>query len=87
MEAPGASPGIEPLIPLLMVPAWDHNWWLVAAVAGTFSVTTVVTMTGAAALGTLGLQLPMLQGVERYANLLAGAAIAGSGLAVKLLGI
>lgn len=77
----------EPLIPLLMAPAWEHDWWLVAAVAGLFCATTVLTMMAAALVGTLGLRLRPFRGVERYAHVLAGGAIASSGLAIQVLGI
>ena len=77
----------EPLIPLLMAPAWNHDWWAVAAVAVLFSVATISMMVGMAAVGSLGLRLVPLKGVERYANALAGTAIFGSGLAIQVLGI
>ena len=77
----------EPLIPLLMAPAWEHDWTLVAAVGGLFAGTTILTMMGAVAVGFLGLRLPVFDGIERYANVLAGAAIAASGLAIQVLGI
>ena len=77
----------EPLIPLLMAPAWEHDWTLVAAVAGLFGVTTILTMMGMAAIGTVGLRLRPFQAAERYAHVLAGGAIASSGLAIQVLGI
>ena len=46
----------EPLIPVLMVPAFDQDWWLVAQVAGLFAVSTIGTMLIMATLGTLGLR-------------------------------
>ncbi len=77
----------EPLIPLLMAPAWEHDWWAVAAVAGLFAGTTILTMMGMALVGTLGLSLKAFDGVERYAHMLAGGAIASSGVAIQVLGI
>jgi len=77
----------EPLIPVLMVPAFEQDFLLVAQVAVVFSVTTVALMTGMAVLGAVGLRLAPLTAVERYGNVLAGGAIAGSGVAIQLLGI
>jgi len=77
----------EPLIPVLMVPAFKHDWVLVGLVAAVFSVTTIAIMTAMSILGSLGLSLLPLRTVERYSNVGAGAAIAGSGLAIQFLGI
>ena len=77
----------EPLIPLLMAPAWEHDWRAVAAVAGLFAGTTVLTMMLAAGIGSMGLRLSIFDGLERYAHALAGGAIATSGLAIQVLGI
>lgn len=77
----------EPLIPVLMVPAFEQDWWLVAQVAGLFSLSTIGTMLVMATIGTMGLRLAPLQAVERYGNLAAGFAILASGLAIQFLGI
>ena len=77
----------EALIPMLMVPAAEHNWLWVALVAGAFGITTVATMMGVVAVGFLGLSLPAMKGLEKYSNVAAGAAIAMSGLAIQVLGI
>jgi hypothetical protein len=77
----------EPLIPLLMAPAWQYDWFGVAAVAITFSVTTITMMVGMAALGSLGLKLVSIEKVHRYAHVLAGLAIFSSGMAIQVLGI
>ncbi|MFT5429810.1 MAG: nickel/cobalt exporter [Myxococcota bacterium] len=77
----------EPLIPLLMYPAFEHNWLLVGGVAGVFALTTITTMVGMAIFGVLGLRMVSLPSLERYANVLAGAAITFSGLAILFLGI
>jgi hypothetical protein len=77
----------EPLIPVLMVPAFEQDWWLVAQVAGLFSVSTIGTMLVMATIGTMGLKLAPLKSVERYGNLAAGFAILASGLAIQFLGI
>ena len=77
----------EPLIPLLMAPAWQYDWFGVAAVATTFSVTTIAMMVGMAALGSLGLKFVSVEKVHRYAHVLAGLAIFSSGMAIQVLGI
>ena len=78
----------EPLIPVLMAPAFAHDWVLVAQVTGLFASVTIATMVAAALVGTAGLGLaPAGARLDRYANLLAGGAIACSGLAIQLLGI
>lgn len=77
----------EALIPLLIVPAAQHNWFLVCGVTLLFSVVTVLTMVGATAIGFYGLSFVRLKAFERYANTLAGLTIAISGLAIQVLGI
>ncbi|MGC6491752.1 MAG: hypothetical protein ACON5B_02845 [Myxococcota bacterium] len=77
----------EPLIPLLMVPAVEHDWWLVAEVSALFAGFTIITMVTMAWLGTLGLRLVPAKAVETWGNVAAGGAIAASGLAIQLLGI
>ena len=77
----------EPLIPVLMAPAFEQDWWLVAQVTAVFSLVTIGVMVGMAVAGTLGLRLAPLRAVERYGNVAAGAAIALSGVAIRALGI
>jgi ABC-type nickel/cobalt efflux system permease component RcnA len=77
----------EPLIPLLMVPAFEHDWWLVVEVSTLFAVVTIGTMMTMAYLGTLGLRMVSVRSVEKYSNVMAGGAITMSGMAIQLLGI
>jgi sulfite exporter TauE/SafE len=77
----------EPLIPLLMVPAFAHNWAAVALVSAVFGLTTIGTMLAVVSLGFYGLRLPVFSRIERHAHVIAGLTIAASGLAVKALGI
>ena len=77
----------EPLIPVLMAPAFQQDLVLVLQVAGLFAVTTIATMVGAALVASAGLQLAPLGRLERYSHVGAGAVIASSGLAIQILGI
>lgn len=77
----------EALIPMFMVPAYEHNWSLVVAVAAIFSVVTVVTMLAAVAIGLYGFSFLPMRMLDRHANTMAGLAIAGTGLGIQLLGV
>ena len=77
----------EPLIPLLMVPAMDLGLWAVLPVTLAFGLTTIGTMLIVVTAGYYGLQLAGVRRLEAHANVLAGLAIAASGLAIQLLGI
>lgn len=77
----------EALIPLLMIPAYQHHWSLVAGVTVLFSFVTVLTMLASVAAVFYGLKFVPTKKLERNANVLAGLAIAGSGLAIQMLGI
>ncbi len=76
----------EALIPLLMTPAWAHDWWVVFGVTAAFSIVTIGTMVGMVALGVTGLKWVPLKKFEQHAQFLAGMAIATSGLAIQVLG-
>ena len=77
----------EPLIPVLMAPAFAHDWWLVAEVTGIFAAVTIGSMVSMAVIGAKGLSFARFDGIERYSGVLAGSAIAASGLAIQFLGI
>ena len=77
----------EPLIPLLMFPAASHAWGTVAAVSGLFAFTTIATMMLMVLVLSYGLRLPRFRGLEHHAHTIAGVTIAGSGLAIQVLGI
>lgn len=77
----------EALIPMFMVPAYEHNWSLVVSVAVVFSTVTIATMISAVAVGLYGFSFLPLRLIDRHANVLAGLAIAGSGLGIQLLGL
>ena len=77
----------EPLIPLLMVPAFDLGAWAAVPVTVAFAVTTIGTMLLLVTAGYYGLGTPVWKGLAGHANTLAGLAIAASGLAIQLFGI
>ena len=77
----------EPLIPLLMAPAAVHNWAWVALVSLVFGAVTISVMMLVVTIGYLGLSGVRMAWAERHADLLAGVAIACSGLAIQVFGI
>jgi nickel/cobalt exporter len=77
----------EPLIPLVMYPAAENNISGVIIVAVLFSLVTIVTMMSIVLAFRLGLSRINMKPVERYVNVIAGATIAVSGLAIQVLGL
>ncbi|MCB9639307.1 MAG: hypothetical protein H6727_10485 [Myxococcales bacterium] len=77
----------EALIPFLMVPAYEHHWWVVFLVTLLFSIVTIATMLLAVSVGYMGMRFFSFRSLHRYADTIAGLTIAGSGLAIKVLGI
>jgi len=77
----------EPLIPLVMYPAAQHNFFGVVLVTLTFGLMTILTMLVLIALSSWGLSFLPLGRLERYAHALAGAMILISGLSVQFLGL
>lgn len=74
----------EPLIPILMAPAWTFGLASVALVAAIFALVTLMTMTSIVVFALWGLSFLKLQRFERYTHALAGASICGSGVAVLM---
>jgi ABC-type nickel/cobalt efflux system permease component RcnA len=77
----------EPLIPILMYPAAENNISGAILVSLLFSVVTIATMMTVVLAFRLGLSRINLRPLERYVNVIAGATIAVSGLAIQLLGL
>ena len=80
------SAPVEPLIPLVMVPAAAGSVAGVVVVSVVFSIATLVAMLAAVTVGRRGLDLLPLGRLERYTHAFAGAAIFVSGVGVRLLG-
>jgi sulfite exporter TauE/SafE len=77
----------EPLIPILMYPAAENNIPGAVVVSLLFSVITIATMMGIVLAFKLGLSKINLKPVEKYSNLIAGAMIFFSGIAIRFLGL
>lgn len=77
----------EPLIPLVMYPAAEHNMHGVIIVSLLFSAVTIATMMSVVLAFRLGLSHINMKPVEKYVNVIAGATIFVSGLAIQLLGL
>lgn len=77
----------EPLIPILMYPAAANNLSGVILVSVLFSAVTIATMMTVVLAFRLGLSRINLKPLEQYVNVIAGATIAVSGLAIQLLGL
>lgn len=77
----------EPLIPLVMYPASQHNFHGAVIVSILFSITTITTMMLIVLAFNLGLNKINLKPIEKYSHLIAGAVIFVSGLAILFLGL
>jgi nickel/cobalt exporter len=77
----------EPLIPILMYPAAQHNIPGAVLVSLLFSAVTIGTMMSIVLAFNLGLNKINLKPIEKYSHLIAGAMIFFSGLAIQFLGL
>ncbi len=77
----------EPLIPLIMYPAYEHSLAGVLVVASIFAAVTIGTMTTIVLVSSWGIGFVKLGSMERFSHALAGAAICCSGLAIQFLGL
>jgi sulfite exporter TauE/SafE len=77
----------EPLIPIIMYPAAENNIPGAVIVSLLFSVVTISTMMGIVLAFKLGLSKINLKPFEKYSNLIAGAMIFFSGIAIQFLGL
>lgn len=77
----------EPLIPLLIYPAANINFFAVAAVAVTFSVVTIVTMQLLVFIGIYGLNLFPLKKIQTHIHWLAGISVLLCGVSIQFLGL
>ena len=77
----------EVLIPLLIYPAARIGMSGVAIVSFVFSIATVATMLTVVVLLSYGLKSISFGRFEKYTNVIAGAAISLSGIAIIYLGL
>ncbi len=77
----------EPLIPLVMFPAVEHNWHGVLMVTLAFGLVTITTMTSVVFLATKGLMALRTNLLEKYIHALAGGIIAVSGISIRIFGL
>ncbi len=75
----------EVLIPNLMYPAAESNYWGVVVVALVFSVATIATMIAVVLMLSFGFKKLRLGFLEKYMHVLAGAAVFLSGCAIVFL--
>lgn len=77
----------EPLIPVLMYPAAENNIPGTILVSVLFSSVTILTMMSIVLAFRLGLNRINMKPLEKYSNLIAGAMILFSGVAIQFLGL
>jgi nickel/cobalt transporter (NicO) family protein len=77
----------EPLIPIIMYPAAENNIRGVVLVSLLFSAVTIATMMSIVLAFKMGFNKINLKPVEKYSNLIAGAVIFLSGIAIQFLGL
>ena len=77
----------EPLIPILMYPAAEHNIHGLVLVSVIFSAVTIFTMLVMVVSLTYGLKIVKLGKLDRYTHAIAGAAVFLSGVAIVFLGL
>lgn len=77
----------EPLIPILMYPAAEHNYTAVGLIAVVFAIATIGTMLISVLVLLKGFTLFRLSSIEKYQHLLAGVAIILCGAGILFLGL
>ncbi len=77
----------EPLIPLLMYPAANHNMTTLVWVVIIFSTFTITTMLTIVLLATWGIRFISIRQSEKYVHAISGATIFLCGLGIQFLGL
>lgn len=72
----------EPLIPILMYPAAEHNYRAVAFISVLFALVTIITMIIVVMLMLKGISFVKFKTLERYQHVIAGATITLCGVAI-----
>jgi sulfite exporter TauE/SafE len=74
----------EPLIPILMYPAAEHNYRAVAFISMLFALVTIITMIIVVMSMLKGMSFVKFKTLERYQHVIAGATISVCGIAIFL---
>ena len=77
----------EPLIPLLIYPAAEHNVFAVVLISTIFGIVTIGTMLVIVFLGLYGLSIVPMKKMQKHIHTLAGVSILLCGIAVQFLGL
>jgi sulfite exporter TauE/SafE len=77
----------EPLIPIIMYPAAENNIPGAVMVSLLFSIVTIATMMSIVLAFKMGFNKINLKPLEKYSNVIAGAVIFLSGIAIQFLGL
>ncbi|MDA3835122.1 MAG: hypothetical protein PF495_17190 [Spirochaetales bacterium] len=77
----------EPLIPILMYPAAEHNYAAVGLIAIVFAIATIGTMLISVIILLKGFKMVKISSLEKYQHVLAGFAIMLSGAGILFLGL
>jgi len=75
----------EILIPLVMIPAANHDTYGIVAVTALFSITTILTMCATVTIGYYGLKVLPTVKIDRFMHAIAGATICLSGFVILFL--
>jgi nickel/cobalt exporter len=77
----------EPLIPILMYPAAEHNYAAVGIVALVFAIATIGTMLISVTVLLKGFTLVKMSSLHKYQHVIAGLAIMLCGAGILFLGL
>ncbi len=77
----------EPLIPILMYPAAEHNYAAVGAISVVFAIATISTMIVSVLVLLKGISIFKVKTLEKYQHILAGLAIILCGAGILFLGL
>jgi len=77
----------EPLIPLMLYPAIRGSLLDVFAVTMVFGMATIITMLSVVIMTVYGTNFIRVKFLEKYGNVMAGAIICSTGVAIKVFGL
>ena len=77
----------EPLIPLIMYPALNHDIFGTVMVSIVFTLITIVTMLGIVLVSIYGIKIAPVSSFNRYTHAIAGTTVFLCGIAIQFLGL